>query len=89
MALTSDELEKGVLEALNFSTANSALAIYVSGYVTGSVNSALSVGLACVDKDKASTLDLLRQVGKYIELNPSEKADGAQLLINRAFFCTK
>jgi hypothetical protein len=89
IALTVEELEAGVSEALGFSTANSTLAIYVSGYVTGSVNSALSVGLACVDKNKASTLDLLRKVREYIQSHPAEKADGAQLIINRTFFSAK
>jgi hypothetical protein len=84
IALTVQKLEQGVNEALNFSTANSVLAVYVSGYVTGSANYAQSIGLLGVEGKKTSTLDLLRQVKAYIQAHPGERPDGAQLLINRA-----
>jgi hypothetical protein len=84
IALTVEQLEQGITEALSFSTANSAMAVYVSGYVTGSANYAQSIGLLCLDGKKTSTLELLRQVKAYIESHPEQKVDGAQLLINRS-----
>ena len=84
MALTVAELEQGLNDALNFSAANSAMAIYVNGYVTGSANFAQTIGLLCVDGNKTSSLDLLRKVKEYIRKNPEVRSEGAQLIINRA-----
>jgi hypothetical protein len=84
IALTIEELEQGLGDALNFTTANTAIAIYVNGYITGSANYAQSIGTLCVDGKSTSSLDLMREVRLYIQENPEEKDDGAQLIINRA-----
>lgn len=77
MALTVAELEQGLNDGLNFSAANSAMAIYVNGYVTGSANFAQTIGLLCVDGNKTSSLDLLRKVKEYIRKNPEVRSEGA------------
>lgn len=83
-ALTVEELEQGITEALDSQTSGSPLAIYVNGYITGSVNFAQSIGLVCVDGKLTTSLDLMRQIRNYLQANPSERNDGAQLIINRA-----
>jgi hypothetical protein len=90
LALTVDELMRGLDQAL-VGKASSAtqLATYVTGYVHGSAEYGRTLGLVCDESGLRSTNDELRAVRAYINANPDQWPDGAQLLVNRALMSPK
>lgn len=84
-ALSVEELRSGLDQALNGKgPSSSRLAAYVTGYIHGSAEYGRTLGLVCDETGLRSTGDELRAVQAYVDANPDQWADGAQLLINRA-----
>ncbi|CAB3967946.1 MULTISPECIES: hypothetical protein [Burkholderia] len=89
-ALGVEELRKGLNQALtDKGSSTSQLAAYVTGYIHGSAEYARTLGLVCDESGLRSTHDELNAVHAYIDANPDQWADGAQLLINRALISPK
>lgn len=89
-ALTIDELTHGLDQALGGKASSTTqLATYVTGYVHGSAEYGRTLGLVCDESGLRSTNDELRAVRAYIDANPDQWPDGAQLLINRALMSPK
>jgi len=89
-ALTVDELMRGLDQALGGKASSiTQLATYVTGYVHGSAEYGRTLGLVCDESGLHSTNDELRTVRAYIDANPDQWPDGAQLLINRALTSPK
>jgi len=88
-ALSVDELKRGLNQALASKGRVTALASYVTGYVHGSAEYGRTLGLVCDESGLRSTKDELKAVLTYIDANPKEWPDGAQLLINRALTSPK
>lgn len=83
-ALSVDDLKRGLDQAITNGTSATELATYVTGYVHGSAEYGRTLGLVCDEAGLRSTADELLAVRKYINDNPDQWPDGAQLLINRA-----
>lgn len=89
-ALTIEELNRGLDQALGGKVSSTTqLATYVTGYVHGSAEYGRTLGLVCDESGLHSTNDELRAVRAYIDANPDQWPDGAQLLINRALMSPK
>lgn len=88
-ALSVDDLQRGLDQAITNGTSTTELATYVTGYVHGSAEYGRALGLVCDEAGLRSTANELRAVRKYINDNPDQWPDGAQLLINRALTSPK
>lgn len=83
-ALTVDQLNQGVAQALASGVHDTTLGTYVTGYVHGAAEFGRTLGLVCDEANLRSIEDELRAVQKYVRDHSDEWGDGAQLLVNRA-----